>query len=74
MFRDMKTLERLTREHWEARPDTIEWETLKRYEPDQAVLAYEQMRAAVRHLSIHLCSPSDRLWLTRVSQEEALSL
>lgn len=72
-FKGMRPLERLTKQHWESRgEEVIEWEALKRYEPDQALQAYEQMRATIQFLAGNICSVSDRLWLMRVAQEEEL--
>ena len=71
----MKPLERLTKQHWESRgDDVIEWEALKRYEPDQAQQAYEQMRATIQLLASNICSLSDRLWLMRVAKDEQLEM
>ena len=72
-FKGMKPLERLTKQHWESNGDTIDWEALKRYEPDQALKAYEQMRATIEFLAGNICSVSDRLWLLRVARDERLS-
>ena len=69
-FARMKPLERLTKEYWEARPDTVSWEDLKKWEPHQALQAFEQMRAAIKFLAPNICSVSDKLWLTRITQDE----
>lgn len=70
----MKPLERLTKQHWEARGEAIDWEALKRYEPDIAQQAYEQMRATVQFLAGNICSLSDRLWLMRIAKDEQLEV
>ena len=70
----IRALERLTRTHWEADPDTLDWGTLKKYEPDQALLAYERMRALVGALAKDIISPPDKAWLERVVAEEKLEV
>ena len=71
----MKPLERLAKQHWEAKGDeSIDWEALKRYEPDIAQQTYEQMRATIQFLAGNICSLSDRLWLMRIAQDEQLEV
>jgi hypothetical protein len=73
-FSRMKPLERLTKAHWEARPETLDWDSLKKYEPDQALQAFEQMRAVVALLVPCVSSVPDRLWLLRIAQNEQLEI
>ena len=70
----VRALERLTKAHWESDPDTLDWGTLKRYEPDQAARAYERMRALVRVIAGDIGSPADKAWLERVAAEEKLEV
>jgi hypothetical protein len=67
-------LERLTRIYWESDPDTLDWDALKKYEPQQARRAYERMRALIQALAGDIGSPADRAWLGRVATEETLEV
>ena len=70
----IRALERLAKVHWESDPDTIDWNTLKRYEPAQALLAYERVRALLREVAADIGSPADKAWLERVAAEEKLEV
>ena len=70
----IRALERLTKAHWEADPDTLDWGTLKKYEPDQALRAYERMRAVLNALAKDIISSPDKAWMERVAAEEKLEV